>query len=68
MMFVSQNTAVGELNWWKFDGYSMNLLRPFKFQLALIALLCCKLNEATKLILKQKVDQSQPDFAILHQG
>ena len=42
----------------------MNLLRPFKFQLALVALLSCKLNEAMKLILKQKVGQSQPDFAI----
>ena len=42
----------------------MNMLRPFKFQLALIALLSCKLNEGTKLILKQKVDQSEPDFAI----
>jgi hypothetical protein len=46
----------------------MNLLRPFKFQLALIALLSWKLNEATKLILKQKVDRFQPDFDILHHG
>ena len=39
-----------------------------EFQLALIASLGCKLNEAKKHILKQKVDQSQPDFATLHQG
>ena len=46
----------------------MNSFRPFNFQIVLIATLSCNLNTANKLILEQKVDPSQADFAILYKG